>query len=250
MTLGKSIHICIDAAIRLLLAFIFCAAYPCYGADEEALAKVIKEHGGKFISELGGARKDFILQYRPISDPLFNSKYDQESKALVIPYGIQAISNEWIYERCSPFGKFVGQNAFGVKKQVKQLACERLEIYDSDSMSAKFGSLDCDFADDLYRGREQKAKEVCINMNQRRVIIPMSADEYRSLKRTGILYQVEFEAGGGVSDEVYLDERHIFKATIDSPVEKHVRILTARGRIKSLAIITPGTQRILIKFDR
>ncbi len=211
---------------RLLLLIVsLLVSAPSCAADEDALAGIIKSHAGKTANELLDVRRDFTLRLRPASDPMRISKYDSALKALVMPHAINPVDGEWIYERCQPDEANASRTRKG-KRRVQKLACERLEVFDAGSIPVSFGT------------------------SQGQVLIPMDFANFEQLRRSGLEYEIGFEAGTGVDDEVFVDKRYVFAAGTDNATEKHVRVLSAHGRVKSLSIIEPTAGKVLASFDR
>lgn len=233
----------------LLLVALFLSA-PSAAADEDALASMIKAHAGKNTAELQGVKRDFTLRLRPASDPMRISRYDHAERALVIPHAINPVDGEWIYERCQPDEAGTPSRTRQGKRRGLKLSCERLEVFDAGTVPVSFGASACHQQPAHGAGTPEAALAPCTGAKPGLIIIPMAFDAFQQLRRSGLAYEIGFEAGAGVVDEVFVDKRYVFAAGADNATEKHVRVLTAHGRVKSLSIIHPTADKVLASFER
>ena len=222
---------------------IFCVVGSVVSAaPAEELLSFVKRNSGRFASEIDKTRNTYILRFKPIAGWWESAKYDQATESLVSEY-LQSINSEWIFERCLPSGSFIGKNSLGATMTVQRQRCERLEVHESDLFGFPLNETDC-------RTPDLADRDSCRQSIQQKIQIPMTLDSYRNLKRLGPIYEMEFVLGEGVSQEVGQYHRLIDSATIQSPVERILNIYYARGRIRSLKIMAPGSGKILATYPK
>ncbi len=180
------------------------------------LAEFAKQNNGKFSSEISSLPKRVVLRSKPFDGWWTFGEYDQERKVLRNSR-IGTVSSQWIYEKCKPEGSFVGSNAYGAKATVQRSICERLEIQDDAIRGLAIGNPD----------------------------IPMSPQQFRELKSQGPIYEIEFEVGKNVRQEVASVQTVYATATISDPNEKKIQVLRVNGKFEVLRILSPDGKTVL-----
>jgi TonB family protein len=201
---------------RILLLFIGFSATSFSHASEEWLAKFARQNDGKFSSEISSLPKRVVVRGKPFDGWWTFSEYDQERKVLRNSR-IGTVWSQWIYEKCKPVGSFIGSNAYGAKTTVQRSICERLEIQDDILSGLDIGSPD----------------------------IAMSPQQFRDLKSKGPVYEIEFEVGKDVKQEVASIQKVYAKATISDPNQKNIQVLRINGKFEVLRILSPDGKTIL-----
>lgn len=202
--------------LRILLIAIGFFATSFSHASEEWLAKFAKQNDGKFSSEVSSLPKRVVVRSKPFDGWWTFSEYDQERKVLRNSH-IGTVWSQWIYEKCKPAGSFIGSNAYGAKATVQRSICERLEIQDDAIRGLDIGSPD----------------------------IAMSPQQFRDLKSKGPVYEIEFEVGKDVKQEVASVQTVYGTATISDPNQKKIQVLRINGKFEILRILTPDGKTVL-----
>ncbi|MCL5669599.1 MAG: hypothetical protein M1392_06530 [Gammaproteobacteria bacterium] len=234
------------------IIFAFCAvsfAGLTFGGQEDALLAFVKANTGKFSSEISGLPRSVTVRAKPFDGWWQFGEFDQQSGKLVADGS--NVWSLWLFQRCAKAGSFVGGNVFGAKATVQKMKCERLEIEDVDIPGVKLGSLDCSFFERLttHLTEEERSAE-CKTRDKRRIEIPMTAQQYRTIKAAGVIYEVNFDVGAETKQEVVLDAHVVAEATVSSPIEKSIRVLTVAGKMKAVRILTPDGKTVLVQYDR
>jgi len=234
-------------ALILLSLVIFTASA---GAQEAELLAFAKANIGKFQSEVKRLPRSFVVRARPFDGWWQFAEFDQHAGKLTNDIGGNVWSL-WLYERCTPSGSDTGQNSFGVKAIVQKMSCQRLEIQDINTTGVALGDLDCSFTDQLAQGRsEEERTTACKHMNARRIQIPMTASQYRSIKSAGVLYEVDFQVGPDVEQEVATEARITLTPTIAVPVQKSIHVLRVAGKLMAIRVLTADGKTQLAKYVR
>jgi hypothetical protein len=219
-------------------------------AQEAELLAFAKANTGKFQSEVKGLPRFFVVRARPFDGWWQFAEFDQHAGKLIKDIGGNVWSL-WLYERCTPSGSYAGQNSFGVKANVQKLSCQRLEIQDINTTGVVLGDLDCSFTDRLAQDRsEEERATACKDMNARRIQIPMTASQYRSVKSAGVLYEVDFEVGPDVDEEVATETRLTLAPTIAAPLQKSIHVLRVAGKLMAIRVLTADGKTQLAKYTR
>jgi TonB family protein len=202
--------------LRIFLIAIGFFATSYSHASEEWLAKFAKDNDGKFTSEVSSLPKRVVVRSKPFDGWWTFSEYDQKRKILRNSY-IGTVRLQSIYEKCIPIGSFIGSNAYGAKANVQRSVCERLEIQNDAIRGLDIGSLE----------------------------IEMSPQQFRDLKSKGPVYEIEFEVGKDVKQEVASIQTIYSTATISDRNQKKIQVLRINGKFEILRILTPDGKTIL-----
>ena len=201
---------------RILPLVIGFSAASFSHASEEWLTNFAKQNDGKFSSEISSLPKRVVVRGKPFDGWWTFSEYDQQQKVLRNSR-IGTVWSQWIYEKCRSAGSFIGSNAYGARATVQRSICERLEIQD-DAM----GGLDIGSPD-----------------------IAMSPQQFRDLKSKGPVYEIEFEVGKDVKQEVASIQTVYAAATISDPNQKNIQVLRINGKFEVLRILSPDGKIVL-----
>jgi hypothetical protein len=127
-----------------------------------------------------------------------------------------------IHESCKNTGSFVGQTVFGAKVVVQKKTCERFFVRHEDIMGIK-----------VHRMR-----------------LKMSADQYRTLKRSGGKAEVDLLIGmPSVNIPVDFSDT-TDDATQETPTQYRMRVWTIYGRYQAIRFQLPGTRDFIEGWNR
>lgn len=136
--------------------------------------------------------------------------YDVESGELIIgssyPTALFLISNS-----CKTTGFFIGQNAYGAKAKIRGETCERFFIEDKTGFAGNIGG----------------------------TRIKISPSQFRAIKKWGVKKELTFTVGVPNTDIPVDFLESVNSATIDNPVESHIKAWTVSGRIDEIKWLLP-----------
>lgn len=170
------------------------------------------------------------LNLKPdLEDALFgDTTYDPEKAEMVFsnPHGGSSSPVEIIkyLESCKTNGSsFLGQNTYGAKTMVRRKTCERF------------------FVDDIDDDRGADDQEIRVKM---------SPSQFRSITKNGVRNEVDFIIDQPKNGTVVTFGESWNKATINDPVESHIKVWMLYGHIVALRWFLPGEKESVKVWSR
>jgi hypothetical protein len=234
---------------NFVLAMLFITSTSAAATDEELLLRFAKQHTGKFASEIENL--PVVVTVRGLEVGAWWDYAEYDAVAGVLSTDTASATLVTITEKCRKSGSFVGRNAFGVKTNVARESCETLSILDSDSGGFKLGTLDCSRFDSLRTlMKEDLVQARCEEANFRKASVRMTPDQYRDMKKRGLLYEVEFSVGSLTEKEVVETRQLQLPATLKTPIEKTLNAIEVRGRFLAIRLMLRDGKTVLAEFKR
>lgn len=214
-------------------------------AQEINLVAFARANEGKFASELQQPMPETTLWRREAPTALISASFDQAKGLLVLPMGHSVFGVD-VVTSCKKTGTYVGTTAFGRSATVTRQTCVTVKAEDQNGF--ELGLPHCTHEDRQLPVSERKCFDILSNEPQ--LAIPVTADQYRDIKRRGLLLKATFRIGDGVDQEVV--ERRDFQTSpkIDDPFETTARVLSVRGRITRVSVFTADGKTELATIDR
>lgn len=236
-----------NATTKALAVLALLVSTAARGANDlPALWAFAEANADRFASELRIPARTFTLRVAP-DLPDFNLKYMPKSGYLVVES--QRILTEVLTERCKVLGTYVGRTAAGASRQVTRRDCTDLRIQDIGS-GFELGDQLCPSwlnpSDDWPGG---PGAQDC-SVKSRMVVAKVTPDEYREIKRSGLIYEVALAAGTGVDAEVVTLTRLRTTPKVSWPYEDERKHYTVNGRIESVRVLRSDGKTVLATYAR
>ena len=174
-------------------------------AQEAHLLSFAKSNIGKFQSEIPGLPRIFVLRWH---EQLRAVKYDQHASMLT--YTAPSIFFKILFDRCQSAGSYLAQNSYGTKVSVQKMICDRFSIKDVEQWGLHTGEVSMSATPSLLR----------------------------DIKSNGVLYEVDFEIGDAVKDEIATQRQYLSQPTLHEPFEKSTKSLEVTGRFLALRVFS------------
>lgn len=203
----------------MVMSSTLVATATAYANDNAAMMAFARKNAGRYDSEsvaVNGITIGAMLKLRATIDSSdvmeLGLSYDQSTEMARISSGQLGSLN--LSTVCKPTGSFVGSNAFGVRRTVKRESCERFIVHDK-----------------RYRA---------FQLN--RVAIPMPPAQYRSLTQSGATLELDFTIASTKGEAAVSFEEFVDGATIDDPLESHMKAWVIRGDVSEIRMLLPGVK--------
>lgn len=219
------------------IAICLVAASICAGAQAQELWAFARMNAGKFASEISVSPGLVKLRIARPAEYWHGATYDQQRGQLKTDFP-HSIREEWVLQRCSKTGEFVGQNAYGASRSVARARCERLSIVDTGEPSFDVETHRCPYYQPHELTSAPPVQPGCEQLRGNWLIVPMSPTQYRDAKTRGLIFEIEFEVGVGARQEVVRRTRIEGSATIADPVQRDIQVLTVSGNVTTVHVLT------------
>jgi hypothetical protein len=219
-------------------------------SSEADLKAFVRTNAGKFASEVAGLPKQFTVRAPGDKYRWDLATYDPAKQALTDATGITVDRLE-LYERCRTTGTFTGQNSFGVKRTITDMACETLTVEHSGAWPGiLIGVRDCSSTERIFATSPPEVRaERCRESSYGSLEIPMDPSTYRQIKAKGVIYELELEVRPEASKEVAERKSQLTTPTITFPFRKRIDQQVLNAEFKRLKVYTPDGKTLLGTFD-
>jgi hypothetical protein len=130
------------------------------------------------------------------------------------------------FEKCTPNGSYIAQNAFGVKVKVRRQNCEEFLVKDGDVLGSE------------------------VLLPKRGARIKMSPSQFRDFNKNGVMTRLEFKIGH-IARKVTIDLiEPTDEPSFSNPVESRMKISTIYGSIEKIFWILPGERDATLIWSR
>lgn len=235
----------------VLLVFFSCSAF---AKDMTiALLDFMKANDGKFeteIKEVGGIGVNSIVTIRT-KNKYFGtgSEYDAKNSTFTLksPYLETSIM---VYKGCKNVGSYMGESIYGKRYAIQEVDCTIATLENTDYSDFKFGDSYCELFSASEDSFPTEDKGMCRGVLQRMIKLKVSPDEFRAIKKSGVIYEIDFQVGMGAKQEIIEKRLSIAPPTIGSQSYQRTTDYNVYGKIEKIRLFSSDGKRLLVQYPR
>lgn len=198
-------------------------------SDNTKIISFARTNAEKFKSETTAVKDVTLgskLTVRGVLDYIdlmpFGLRYDDAAGEAFVGYSLATLYTLKLSESCKLGRSFLGQNAFGAKKMVGRKTCERFFVADGNAMGVSISG----------------------------ARIKMSPAQFRTITKSGVKTEIDFTIGHPDREVAVGFDDTTHDATIDHPVQSHMKVWTVYGEIDDIRWILPGDSQEIRVWNR